>query len=87
MELFASINACYSYQLLIPAWSSQCMCRNDADLHPSFQHTTTMSTLYVGNLVPACNEDMIGRSFVRFGDIQKSMLFSFNDICFASVWQ
>ena len=31
-----------------------------------------MATLYVGNLIPACNEDMIGRSFVRFGDIQKS---------------
>lgn len=36
-----------------------------------------VATLYLGNLNPACNEDMIGRSFTRFGDIQKSKLLIF----------
>ena len=38
-----------------------------------------MATLFVGNLTPVCNEDMIGRSFIRFGDIQKSKVFFFKN--------
>ena len=31
-----------------------------------------VATLFVGNLNPNINEDMIGMAFHRFGDIQKS---------------